>query len=102
MKTHAALVLLGVVGSVLGCTSYAQEDKTELQKAILAIQEAGGEVEFDEKQPGKPVVGIIIGRPVPEATLELLPHFRSLRSLALGFTHIGDKGLHHISGLTTL
>jgi internalin A len=72
-------------------------------KVIAAIENLGGTVEIDEKSPGKPIIGIeLSSQKVTDDDLKVVEGLSSLRRLNLNWTQIGDAGLEHIKGITTL
>lgn len=102
----------------------ANESKED---ALAAIKKLGGRVTFDEKSPGKPLVGVdfhnskradaeveqVKGRMrlqdltpkwtrVTDAELVHLKGLTSLKSLNLSRTRVSDAGLVHLNGLTSL
>ena len=70
--------------------------------ALVAIEELGGRVVFDEKNPDKPVVVDLVGSDVTDASLIHLRGLTSLQTLNLTETHVTDAGLVHLKGLTAL
>lgn len=90
------------------------------QEAIVSLISAlGGSVQVDEKIPGKPVIGVSLGRTVlggsvgfrgrfdrtPEVTgpaLGRLKELTHLQSLSLAGSEVTDAGLAHVKGLTRL
>ena len=113
-----AVVVLLVVAGMTSCSSEqkqpaksksvpvktpAAKDPTEKEKAIAAIVKLGGKVTLDEKQPGKPVVRVILyGPEVTDAGLVHLKGFAKLEELILIGTEVTDAGLVHLKGLTNL
>src|SRR5438309_1692113 len=67
----------------------AADEAADEQKAIDAIQKAGGKVETDADEPGKPAVGVDLGGDkVTDAELAPLESLTRLRRLYLGGAHI--------------
>ena len=73
------------------------------QKVIAEIRRLGGEVGFDEKRPGKPLVDVFLdGTKVTDAGLADLKGLKRLTHLYLCDTGVTDAGLAHLKGLTEL
>jgi uncharacterized protein YjbI with pentapeptide repeats len=71
--------------------------------AVGAIKELGGQVFFDEKNPGKPLVGVDLSQSkVTDAGLVDLMGMTNLQRLDLRETKVTDAGLVHLKGLTSL
>ena len=65
--------------------------------AIAAIQQLGGKVEVDEKQPDQPVIKVYLhSTPVKDADLVHLGQLKQLQNAFLGRTAITDAGLEHL------
>jgi hypothetical protein len=90
--------------SVLLSDADAQTTKESQDAAVAAIKELGGKVTFDEKNPGKPVIGVDLGRSISatDAGLVHLKDLTNLQSLNLGNTKVTDAGLEHLKGMTNL
>jgi hypothetical protein len=87
----------------LGILAIAADDAGDQQKAIDAIDKAGGTVQVDADEPGKPAVGVDLGGDkISDADLAPLESLPRLRRLYLGGAHITDAGLAHISRLAKL
>jgi hypothetical protein len=87
----------------LGILALAADDAGDQQKAIDAIRKAGGTVQVDADEPGKPAVRVDLGGDkVSDADLAALESLPRLRRLYLGGAHITDAGLDHIRRLTEL
>lgn len=72
--------------------------------AILArIKQLGGTVEFDDKNPNRPVVEVVLaGTEATDSTLAQLEAFPDLKRLVLDETKISDAGLVHLREFATL
>jgi Leucine-rich repeat (LRR) protein len=98
----------GVLAVLLACGVFgprarAQDPKAAPEKAIAAIQEAGGKVERDEKGPDKPV--IVVNFATTQAADDVLANLKglsALQKLTLNGTKITDAGLEQLKGLTGL
>lgn len=65
--------------------------------AIAAIQQLGGKVEVDEKNPDKPAIKVYLHRTrVKDSDLAHLAQLKQLQNLFLGRTQITDAGLVHL------
>jgi hypothetical protein len=79
------------------------EAKQKQDADVAAIRKLGGRVTFDEKNPGKPLVGVTLHGPkVTDARLVHLKGLTSLQSLEINTTPVTDAGLVHLKGLTSL
>ncbi len=71
--------------------------------AIAAIQQLGGKVEVDDKQPDRPVLKVYLhSTPVTDADLAHLEQLKRVQNLFLGKTQITDAGLEHLQGASNL
>jgi len=68
------------------------------QDAIIAeIEKLGGEVEYDEKSPERPIVAVgVYGTEVTDAHVVHLKGLTSLQSLYLGNTQVTDAGVNEL------
>ncbi|MEX2288551.1 MAG: M56 family metallopeptidase [Planctomycetaceae bacterium] len=103
----AVLILPGAALTIQLAATAAPNEKTSKKYArdavIAAVENLGGSVAIDEKAPGKPLIGIMLGSTnVTNDDLQCLNGLTSLRKLNLGWTRIGKEGLEHIQGLTNL
>jgi Leucine-rich repeat (LRR) protein len=73
-------------------------------KATAALEQVGGQFEYDEADPDRPVTTLDLnGSPVTDELLAHLKHFPRLRRLGLpGAVFVTDRGLQHLEGLTEL
>jgi hypothetical protein len=79
------------------------QDAAEVDKAVAAIQQAGGKVERDEEAPEKPVTVVNFAtQPVGDEALASLKGLDKLQKLTLNNTKITDAGLEHVKGLAGL
>jgi hypothetical protein len=103
-RTRSRVVLAALLaGAVIGSRAPAQEPQAGPEQAIAEIQKAGGKVERDEKDPGKPVVVVNFATtPAADDALANLKGFDKLQKLTLNGTKITDAGLEHLKGLTGL
>lgn len=103
MKRTLLVVLL--FGCFVACVQlgWAVEPNAEQAKAVAEIEELDGKVTIDDKNPGKPVIGVAFSnRKVTDAGLEHLKGLTQLQHLILQNTKITDAGLEHLKGLTQL
>src|ERR1700740_2809217 len=101
MRRRFVGIGLAVVG-LLAAPAFADEAGDE-QKAMEAIQKAGGTVQVAEDEPGKPAFRVDLGGDkVTDADLESLESLTRLRQLYLGGAHVTDKGLAHLQRLAQL
>ena len=105
MLTLPAILLLAA--GLLGCEKKIEESRTEPGRdAVIAEIEklAGTGVEYDEKSPDRPIVGIDFGMSfaVTDDGLEFLKGLTSLQRLNLSDTKVTDAGLEYLKGLTSL
>jgi WD40 repeat protein len=81
----------------------AGEPSADQAKAIAEIEKLGGKVTIDEKNPGRPVIGVYLtGTKVTDASLGNLKGLTKLQSLNLTATKITDAGIEHLKGLLQL
>ena len=79
------------------------EKTTDAAEIGSEIQKLGGTVEFDETQPGKPMISVrISGFRATDAMLERLKTVATLQELCLATCGITDTGLRQLSGLKEL
>jgi len=75
-------------------TGSAERTTASQAAAVAAIKKLGGRVTLDEKNLGKPVIGVNLSRqPVTDAGLEHLKRLTSLHTLNLFNTQVTDAGL---------
>jgi hypothetical protein len=102
MRRSALAVLLASLPVVAASDGPREADK-EQEKVIAEIRRLGGEVAFDEKAPGKPVVDVFLdGTKLTDAGLAHLNELTRLRVLDLTDTQVTDAGLAHLTGLKGL
>ncbi|HTU18872.1 MAG TPA: hypothetical protein VMG10_12505 [Gemmataceae bacterium] len=71
--------------------------------AVKTIKELGGSFTRDAKQPGKPIVSVLLRGPqVTDTALRDLKQLKRLRSLNLGAAKVTDTGLKDLKHLTSL
>ena len=100
MRRSALVALLACVPVVAAQEGSKDGDE---QKVIAEIRRLGGEVGFDEKRPGKPLVDVFLdGTKVTDAGLADLKGLKRLTHLYLCDTGVTDAGLAHLKGLTEL
>jgi internalin A len=83
----------------------ASEERANISQsaAVAAIKKLGGRVTFDEENPGKPVVNVLLSNnKVAAAGLAQLKGLTSLRGLYLDRTRMTDAGLVHLKEMTAL
>ena len=82
----------------------AEQSPSPQMKAIVKIEDVGGEVVIDEKSPDAPVVKLDFSNysPVKDDDLQYAVVFGQLRKLNLSRTAITDAALSHIQGLVRL
>jgi len=127
MKRFVQIVLFHGLLVVAGPWAAAEEKNVEQEKAIAAIKQMKGFVEFDTKRPDKPVTkvhlyagktsGIGLGplaklpeiewiglhlSDITEADLEHLKGLKKLRRLGLADIRLSDGGLKRLEDMTTL
>ena len=67
------------------------------------IEDVGGRITRDVKQPGKPVISVYLaGTPVTDADLAKLKELKKLTTLELTFTQVSDLGLKELKELKQL
>jgi Leucine-rich repeat (LRR) protein len=80
-------------------------NRADLQRsvAVAAIKKLGGQVTFDEKNPGKPVIGVDLSETeVTDAGLVHLNGLTNLQTLGLSNTEVTGDGLIHLKEVTGL
>jgi hypothetical protein len=102
MTTRRMMIV--VVLAVSGITeprALAQAGNEEQERAIAAIRELGGKVEWNDEVPGRPVVKITIVSRSHESFkhMKVIPR---LRTLIARFGNLSDDDLKHREGLTLL
>ena len=71
--------------------------------AAKAVKKRGGNLKYDEKSPGEPVVGVDVKNlQWVDAEMKQLAAFVNLKELNLSGNDVTDKGLKELSGLTNL
>ena len=82
----------------------AEDRSADEQKAIDAVTKMGGKITVDEHAPGKPVVGVKLGRmPVMGAGLKASRIWLGDPTrVVLGFTGVTDAGLKELAALKRL
>src|SRR5262245_38726765 len=96
-------LLQAVTLLLLAGPAASAQEKTDREWAIAAVQELGGWIEFDEKEPGRPIVSVDFCYLSPgDADLKYLAGLTKLRSLKLEYSLATDAGLRHLRGLTEL
>jgi WD40 repeat protein/predicted Ser/Thr protein kinase len=72
--------------------------------AVAALEKLGAKISRDEKQPGKPVIEVILvgTKQVTDADLKLLRFFTNLQRLYLYDNQVTDAGLENIQDLRSL
>jgi hypothetical protein len=101
----AALVALSVALTIAGCgvLPVRREPETLSGTAAIAALDALGRVEFDNVQPSRPVVKVLLkGCQVTDATLGLLDDLGDVRELELEDTSVTDEGIRRLQHLTKL
>lgn len=111
------LIVMAVCGVAARWVSLRLDKARRQAEVVLAIEVAGGEVDYDEKSTvsfwmsrcggpnfGKPVIGIWFGRYVEatDARLAPLEKFSELRYLLCNGKEITDAGLQRLKSLTNL
>ena len=80
----------------------ARADDAE-DKAVAFFEKLGGKVTRDDKQPGKPVVGVkLLNSEVTDAAIKELAAFENLTYLGLCNTQVTDAGLKELATLKNL
>jgi internalin A len=91
-----------VLGLLLTSSVPARADDAE-DKAVKIVEKLGGRVTRDDKQPGKPVVGVDFAfSRVGDADLKELTALKSLNTLLLYETAVTDEGLKALANLDNL
>lgn len=74
------------------------------RKAVLkTIEKLGGDVVFDERKPGRPVISVsLFSSKATDEDLASLKVLTDLRVLTLDATKVTDSGLSHLTGLSQL
>src|SRR4051812_42555276 len=93
--------LLASVGLMTLCLSgVAYADEAD---AVKVVEKLGGKIIRDDKQPGKPVVGVDLGLTLmTDAELKELKGFPKLLTLRLGLTGLTDAGMKELKEFTNL
>ena len=89
---------------ILASAAPARADDAE-DKAVAFVEKLGGKVTRDQKQPGKPVVGVSLSFTkvkVTDADLKELAAFKNLSVLALYMTGVTDRGMTELTTFKTL
>jgi hypothetical protein len=101
MRFHL-LLTLGLLLAI-GSRPLAQDKSGDQEQAITYIKDRDGDVEVDEKSPGKPVVKVTLpGTNVTGVGLSLLKGLTQLRYLDLNGSKVTDAGLAYLKGMTKL
>ncbi len=101
MRAHLLLLL---VAAALSSHVAMAQDTADESKVIEKIRLLEGEVERDDKQPGRPVVGVSFegSQRLSDNYIGLLKSFPKLVKLDLGGTKITDAGLKKLPELKNL
>src|SRR5580704_16599669 len=71
--------------------------------AVKVVEKLGGKIIRDDKQPGKPIVGVgFDSTSITDADLKVLKHFQQLLSLNITNCRITDAGLKELKELKQL
>lgn len=101
MRQRCELVAALVLGLTL--TTCLRADEAE---SVKVIEKAGGQITFDDKNPDKPVVKVVMWGPRFHVDLlKELKAFKSLEKLRIGgpwITDEGVKGLKEVPSLQVL
>jgi hypothetical protein len=90
----------GVVLGLLVLTVAGQADEAA---AVKAVEVLGGKVMVDDKQSGKPVVGVNVrATDFTDAGLKELKEFKRLQTLDLSQTKVTDAGLKELKEFKNL
>src|SRR5438309_948283 len=77
--------------------------KSQQDKIVAHIKKLGGDVDLNDKAPGKPAIKVnFFDRPITDAEMEPLQGLTDLRWLGLSHTKVTSTGLKHIERLTNL
>src|SRR5437764_14712830 len=88
-----------VVASLL----LARAARADEASAVAALEKLGAKIKRDDKQPGKPVVEVVLeDTKVTDAGLKDLKDLKSLESLNLFNTKVTDAGLKELKDLKNL
>jgi internalin A len=91
------------VGAGLTLLVLAMTGRADEAGVIKAVEALGGKVTVDDKQPGKPVVGVNLDESkVTDNDLKQLKEFKKLQTLSLDSTKITDAGLKELKEITSL
>jgi serine/threonine protein kinase len=109
LATAAATVLLAlltwrfIVPGPKDTDVPSPRDVPQKPTGLAALRQLGGKIEFDERDPARPVVSIILDRtPITDADLVHLQGLNRLKALNLVGTSITDAGLVYLHGLSGL
>src|SRR5262245_62445988 len=90
-------------GMLLGLLVLAVAGRADEAAAVKAIEQLGGKVKRDTKQPGKPVVAVDLRSTLTtDADLKVLKECKHLQVLDLGVTQVTDAGLKALKELRQL
>ena len=88
---------------MLGLLFLAAAGRADEAALVKAIETLGGKVTVDDKQPGKPVVGVNLrSTDFTDAGVKELKQFKSLRTLDLSQTKVTDAGLKELKEFKNL
>jgi hypothetical protein len=91
------------VGAVLLGALFVGAARADEAEVARALEKAGGTVRVDDKQPGKPVVTVILWGPRYKVEmLKDLKEFKSLQNLRIGGPWITDDGVKELRELPSL
>jgi hypothetical protein len=103
MRLRAAAALAAGLLSLCQPGAPAGEAPEGQKQAVAAIEKIGGKVEYDPKDPARPVVRVRLNETrVTDKDLEHLRGLTALRRIDLHGTAVTDEGLRHLRGLTKL
>src|SRR5262249_23299778 len=99
----AVLVVVVVLAVVFFVRRGQQPERPTGEPGVKVSERLGSHLSVDEKQPGKPVVGLRLDRTtVTDVDLRLLKELPSLQTLSLLDTRITDAGLQELKDLRSL
>src|SRR5437867_4478203 len=90
-------------GTVLGVVILSGAARSDEAAAVRMVERLGGGITRDDKQPGKPVIGVVLRfTKVTDADLKELKEFKQLTTLILQLTQVTGAGLKDLKELKQL
>ena len=103
MNQMVALIQVLGLSLAVVASGWAAEANPDQAKSVAEVEQLGGSITVDEKNPDRPVIGVYLQyTKVTDAVLGHLKALTNLKKLDLLRTEVTDAGLEQLKGLTNL